>query len=69
MGRVILRRYAARMLRILALSAALAGPTIDLPDLFAEQLPRVKEKTAVPVLLPQRMPDLFEEYFPTRPAA
>ena len=53
------------MLHILALAAALAGPTIDLPDLFAEQLPRVKEKTTVPVLLPQRMPDLFDEYFPT----
>jgi hypothetical protein len=53
------------MLRILALAAAFAGPTIDLPDLFAEQLPRVKEKTTVPVLLPQRMPDLFDEYFPT----
>src|SRR5215211_1485743 len=36
------------MLRILALTAALAGPTVD-----------------VPILLPQRMPDEFEEYFPT----
>ena len=53
------------MLHILALSAALAGPTIDLPDLFADQLPRVKERTTVPLLLPQRMPDEFDEYFPT----
>ena len=51
------------MLHILALAAALAGPTIDLPNLFAEQLPRVKEilRAARP---PQRMPDLFD-VFPT----
>jgi hypothetical protein len=53
------------MLRILALSAALAAPTVDLPDLFAGELPRVKERTSVPVLLPQTMPDDFEDYFPT----
>jgi hypothetical protein len=53
------------MLRVLALSAAMAGPTIDLPELFADQLPRLKEKSTVPILLPQRMPDRFEEYFPT----
>jgi hypothetical protein len=53
------------MLRILALSAALAGPTIDLPELFGDQLERIEPKTAVPILLPQRMPDLFDEYFPT----
>jgi hypothetical protein len=53
------------MLRVLALSAAMAGPTIDLPELFADQLPRLKEKSTVPILLPQRMPDRFDEYFPT----
>jgi hypothetical protein len=53
------------MLRILALSAALAGPSIDLPDLFADQLPKLKERSAVPILLPQRMPDQFDDYFPT----
>jgi hypothetical protein len=53
------------MLRILALSAALAGPTVDLPDLFADELQRIGPKTGVPILLPQSMPDDFEEYFPT----
>jgi hypothetical protein len=46
------------MLRVLALSAALAGATVqvDLPELFAGELPRVTARTGVPVLLPQRMP-------------
>ena len=41
------------MLRILALSAALAGPTVDLPQLFADELERIGPKTDVPILLPQ----------------
>jgi hypothetical protein len=54
------------MLRILALSAALAAaPTVDLPELFADELPRIKARTSVPVLLPQTMPDEFDAYFPT----
>jgi hypothetical protein len=53
------------MLRILALTAALAAPTVDLPDLFDGQLARIEPKTSVPVLLPQRMPDEFDDYFPT----
>jgi hypothetical protein len=53
------------MLRILALSAALAAPTVDVPKLFEDELPRVKERSDVPVLLPQRMPDQFDDYFPT----
>jgi hypothetical protein len=54
------------MLRILALSAALAAaPSVDLPALFADELPRVKDRTSVPVLLPQTMPDEFDAYFPT----
>ena len=53
------------MLRILALAAALAGPTVDLPDLFADQLQRIDPKTDVPILLPQSMRDDFDEYFPT----
>src|SRR5215218_3470355 len=53
------------MLRILALTAALAGPTVDLPALFDGELDRIAPKTDVPILLPQRMPDEFEEYFPT----
>ena len=46
------------MLRLLALSAALAGGTVqvDLPELFAGELARITTRTAVPVLLPQRMP-------------
>src|SRR5918997_2464922 len=51
------------MLRILALTAALAGPTVDVPTLFHAELDRVAPKTDVPILLPQRMPDEFEEYF------
>jgi hypothetical protein len=53
------------MLRILALSAALAAPTVDLPQLFAGELQRIGPKTDVPILLPQSMPDDFDEYFPT----
>jgi hypothetical protein len=53
------------MLRILALSAALAAPTIDLPELFAGELQRIGPRTDVPVLLPQRMPDEFDDYVPT----
>lgn len=59
----MLRGYAAAMLRILALSAALAAaPTVDLPDLFGDELDRIRPKTDVPILLPQRMPDAFDEY-------
>ena len=50
------------MLRILAITAALAAPTVDLPELFDAQLDRIKPKTDVPVLLPQSMPDEFDEY-------
>ena len=53
------------MLRILALSAAFAAPTVDLPELFESELARIDPKTSVPILLPQTMPDEFEEYFPT----
>jgi hypothetical protein len=53
------------MLRILALSVALAGPAVDLPDLFAEQIPKVKDRSEVPVLLPQTMPSDFDALFPS----
>jgi hypothetical protein len=53
------------MLRFLALSAALAAPTVDLPELFADELPRITARTSVPVLLPQAMPDEFDDYFPS----
>ena len=51
------------MLHLLAVTAALAAPQVDVPELFAEQLPDVKDKTEIAVLLPQTMPDLFDEYF------
>lgn len=50
------------MLRILAISAALAAPTVDLPELFEGELDRIGPKTDVPILLPQTMPDEFGEY-------
>jgi hypothetical protein len=53
------------MLRILALTAALAAPTVDVPELFEAELDRIGPKTAVPILLPQSMPDEFDEYHPT----
>jgi hypothetical protein len=53
------------MLRILALTAAFAAPSVDLPDLFDAELDRIGPKTDVPILLPQSMPDEFDEYFPT----
>jgi hypothetical protein len=53
------------VLPVVALSAALAAPTIELPEVFAEELERIRPGTDVPILLPQRMPDRFEEYFPT----
>jgi hypothetical protein len=53
------------MLRILALTAAVAAPTVDLPDLFAGELDRIGPKTDVPILLPQTMPDEFDDYFPS----
>ncbi len=53
------------MLRILALTAALAAPTVDLPELFDGDLARIEPKTSVPILLPQTMRDEFDDYFPT----
>ena len=53
------------MLHILALTAAFAAPTVDLPKLFDGELARIGPKTSVPILLPQTMPDEFDEYFPT----
>jgi hypothetical protein len=53
------------VLPIVALSAALAAPTIELPEVFAEELERIRPGTDIPILLPQRMPDRFEDYVPT----
>jgi len=57
------------MLAALALAAALAGPTVDLPDLFRRQLERIDPRTTVPILLPQTMPDKFGHYFPAGSAS
>jgi hypothetical protein len=55
------------MLVPLVAGALLAGPTVqvDLPALFAEQLPRVAARTEVPVLLPDRMPSDFAQHVPS----
>jgi hypothetical protein len=39
---------------LLLVPAAASAKTVDLPTLFADVLPAVKERTEVPVLLPQR---------------
>ena len=52
------------MLHLLAVTAALAAPQVAVPPLFDDDLPSVKDKTEIAVLLPQTMPDLFDEYFP-----
>jgi hypothetical protein len=49
-----MRTLAIAVAALLLAPAAAPAKTIDLPDLFANVLPRVKAKTEVPVLLPQR---------------
>src|SRR3954453_1327432 len=55
------------MLAPLLAGALLAAPTVqvDLPALFAEQLPRVAARTEVGVLLPDSMPSDFDQHVPT----
>ena len=50
---------------LLPMLAALAAAThtVDLPTLFANELPAVKTRTAVPVLLPQRFPSDFDKLY------
>jgi hypothetical protein len=50
---------------LLLVPAAAPAKTIDLPDLFANVLPRVKAKTNVPVLLPQRYVSDSKKNVPT----
>jgi hypothetical protein len=50
---------------LLLLPAAAPARTMDLPTLFQDVLPEVKEKTEVPVLLPQRYPSGSEDHFPS----
>jgi hypothetical protein len=52
------------MLAALVLAAALAGTTVDLPDIFHDQIERIDPRTTVPILLPQTMPDVAPGYFP-----
>jgi hypothetical protein len=50
---------------LLLLPAAASARTVDVPTLFADVLPEVKEKTEVPVLLPQRYRSDSEGAFPS----
>jgi hypothetical protein len=50
---------------LLVLPAAAPAKTVDLPTLFQDVLPQVKEKTEVPVLLPQRYRSDSEGNFPS----
>jgi hypothetical protein len=44
---------------------ALAAPPADLNALFADDLPQVKAKTQLAILLPDKMPTRSEKLFPT----
>ena len=51
------------MLHLLAVAATLAAPQVDVPALLGAELDKVKDRTELAVLVPQSMPDLFDEYF------
>jgi hypothetical protein len=51
------------MLHLLAVAAVLAAPQVDVPALLGEELDKVKDRTELAVLVPQTMPDMFDEYF------
>ena len=53
------------MLHTLAVAAALITPQVNVPQLLADEIREVRPKTELTILLPERMPDLFDEYFPT----
>jgi hypothetical protein len=60
---------AAALAALLACAAPASAPAatvrdVDLPELFGEQILDVKEKTSVPVLLPQRLRSGFSHHFP-----
>ena len=50
---------------LLLLPSAAPAKTVDLPTLFQDVLPEVKEKTEAPVLLPQRYRSDSEGNFPS----
>ena len=60
-----MRVLAVAVAALLLAPAAASAKTIDLPDLFANVLPRVKAKTEVPVLLPQRYITDAKKNFPS----
>jgi hypothetical protein len=60
-----MRALAISVATLLLFPAAASAKTIDLPELFANVLPKVKEKTTVPVLLPQRYRSDSRKNFPT----
>ena len=53
-------------LGLLALAAPAQGAVraVDLPHLFRKQIDRAKEKTTVPILLPQKLRSDFKRHFP-----
>jgi hypothetical protein len=53
------------MLAALALVVSFAIPPADLNALFADTLPQVKAKTALPILLPDALPGVSEKLFPS----
>jgi hypothetical protein len=60
-----MRALVLAMAALLLLPAAASAKTIDVPDLFANVLPRVKAKTTVPVRLPQRYISEANKNFPS----
>jgi hypothetical protein len=50
---------------LLLVPASAPAKTLDLPDLFANALPKVKAKTTVPILLPQRYISDAKKNFPS----
>jgi len=55
---------AIAMLGLIAPAAPAATRDVDLPDLFSAQLERARERTEVPILLPQTLRSDFERHFP-----
>ncbi len=52
------------MLSALLIAAALQTTAVDVPKLFAKQIDRAKERTTVPILLPQKFRSEFKRHFP-----
>jgi len=60
-----MRALALAVALFLLLPATASATTLDLPELFADVLPEVKDRTEVPVLLPQRYRSDSEGNFPS----